>query len=394
VSNKSVSSKKILSRRKSLFGLGFVVGALLFFVAPGCSFDIAGQRVPSHAFTADSENFDVADDVVALHYYGVGGWGVKWRGEYLLTAPYFSNHGLVGMFGKRGPDTDAIRAGILNTPFAHAGMILVGHGHIDHAADIPGYSAVGLHSEQAGVIAGQTTLNMLAKIMPPNATFRCSESPSLDGIPLDDCLLPGFRITPLASDHAPNVKMLGFEFTLAEGSVDQPMSSPPSRPSAYKLGKTWAYLIDLLDESGDIVFRIHYMDAVAGAEESHIPSALIAEHPVDVHIACVPGYHYANNYPEWAIDQGEAGFVLMGHWEHFFHPRENRLKPVSFVLSENKLQNFVDRIEAAMAETYAPVRPINKSESDCPVDEERCGPLGETWALPIPGETYHFSASQ
>lgn len=366
------------------------IAITLFIIAPGCTVQVAGQRVPSHVLEADPDEFDVADDVAVLHYYGVGGWGVKWRDEYLLMAPYFSNHSLLGFYRDNGPVFDAVKEGVKNTPFPEAGLVLVGHGHVDHAADIPAYNAAGLETKQAGVIANSTTLNMLASMMPPNETFRCAEAPTTDGAPIENCTLTGFRITPLASAHAPNVKILGKSFTVSKGTVDQPYDHIPKSPSDYLLGATWAYLVDLLDADGNVVFRIHYMDAAAGADESHIPPGLLAERDVDVHIACVPGYNYVDRYPEWVIDQGNTGYVLMGHWEDFFRSREKRLKPVTFVLSESKLNDFVERIEDAMPADATSISPINKSGDDCPVESEVCGPRGEHWALPVPGETYHF----
>ncbi len=357
---------------------------------PACTIYVDEQRVPDYAIEASMDDFAIADDVAALHYYGVGGWGIKWRGEYLLTAPYFSNHGFLSYYGKNGPDVDAIRKGVRNTPFRDSGLILVGHGHVDHAADIPAFVDAGLPANQAGVIANQTTLNMLASLMPPNEAFRCAEAPLEDGKPIENCNLPGFRITPLASHHAPNIKLLGIPITVSKGSVEQPQEDLPDRPSGYRLGNTWAYLIDLLDENGEIVFRIHYMDAVAGSEHSGIPADLLAQHAVDVHIACVPGFAYVEDYPEWVMQQGETGYVILGHWEDFFQPRDDRLKPVSVVLSESKLNQFVDRIEASIVTDAVKVSPINKSPTDCPVDGEGCGPRGDVWAMPIPGETYHF----
>ena len=372
--------------------LVLIAGILVFLLIPGCAVYVAEQKVPDYVLESNMGDFDVPDDVAALHYYGVGGWGIKWRGQYLLTAPYFSNHGFLGLFGRNGPDLDALAKGVRNTPFADAGLILVGHGHVDHAADIPGYAATGLPANQAGVIANQTTLNMLAELMPPNESFRCAAAPKENAAPIDACALSGFRITPLASDHAPNVRFLGLEYTIAKGAVDEPLDRAPERPASYRLGNTWAYLIDLLDENGEIAIRIHYMDAVAGSEHGSIPAQLLQQHPVDIHIACVPGFQYVEDYPEWALQQGRAGYVLMGHWEDFFQSRDKRLKPVTAVLSEKKLNQFVQRIERGITEGTRRIDPLNKSGDDCPADTERCGPRGDSWALPVPGETYHFGA--
>lgn len=380
--------------RKVWIPLLISVGVTVFLLIPGCAIYVADQRVPTYALQANTGDFAVADDVAALHYYGVGGWGVKWRGEYLLMAPYFSNHGFLGFYGRNGPDLEAIRKGVRNTPFADTGLILVGHGHVDHAADIPAYADAGLPPNQAGVIANATTLNMLAELMPPNERFRCSEAPRDDATPISGCKLDGFRITPLASHHAPNVKILGKGFTVSTGTVDEPLNQAPERPSDYFAGMTWAYLIDLLDDKGEVVLRIHYMDAVAGSENSSIPADLLQERSVDIHIACVPGFAYVDDYPEWAIEQGEAGYVLLGHWEDFFRSRDKRLKPVTFVLSETKLNLFAERIENAIPQDADHIAPLNKSTNNCPADSELCGPRGDSWALPVPGETFHFKPKE
>ena len=365
------------------------LGALLLSM-PGCTLYVDQQKVPDFALVADPDDFIVAEDVAALHYYGVGGWGVKWRGDYLLTAPYFSNHGFLSYYAKNGPDLEAVRSGVRNTPFDEANMILVGHGHVDHAADIPAYADAGLPSRQAGIIANETTLNMLSSLMPPNESFRCAEAPQEDGQAIEGCTLDNIRITPLSSHHAPNIKVLGIPITVSKGTVDTPQDHIPERPSGYRLGDTWAYLIDLLDENGEVVFRIHYMDAVAGSEESRIPPEFLDDRAVDIHIACVPGFAYVNNYPEWVLEQGKAKYVMLGHWEDFFQPRDDRLKPVSVVLSQNKLNKFVDRIEAGISGDAESISPLNKSAGDCPADADQCGPRGDIWAMPVPGETYHF----
>lgn len=335
-------------------------------------------------------DFDAPDDVVVMHYYGVGGWGVQWRGRYLLLAPYFSNHGFLEIFVDRPPNLEAIREGVVNTPFSRAELILVGHGHVDHAGDIPGYLAAGLPSGRAGLIANRTTLNMLSGMLPPNEDFRCARAPEADAKPIEGCELRGFRITPLASAHAPNVVLVGWPFTAAEGSVERPRAEPPRSPSEYLLGDTWAYLIDLLDERGEVVFRIHYMDAAAGADEKRSLARLAREKSVDVHVACVPGYHYVSEYPEWAIEQGEARFVMLGHWEDFFRARQRRLKPVTFVLDERRLNDFVRRVEAAIPSATPSKNHASQRRDDCRTESAQCGPRGGSWALPVPGETFRF----
>jgi len=234
---------------------------------------------------------------------------------------------------------------------------------------------------------------MLAELMPPNEQFRCVEAPVGNATPIERCGLEGFRITPLVSHHAPNVQIQARGFTIATGKVDEALDHVPDRPGDYQAGETWAFLIDLLDEDGEIAFRIHYMDAVADSSQSGIPAHLIDDHKVDVHIACVPGFAYVEDYPEWVMEQGKTGFVLLGHWEDFFQPRDYRLKPVTWVLNEDKLNLFANRIVRSVSAEADDVTPLNKSSQQCPKDGDRCGPRGDRWAMPIPGETYQFKTN-
>jgi len=55
--------------------------------------------------------------------------------------------------------------------------------------------------------------------------------------------------------------------TVSTGTVEYPLESMPERPSDFLLGQTWAYLIDLLDAEGEVAFRIHYIDAIAGSDQ-------------------------------------------------------------------------------------------------------------------------------
>src|SRR5262245_22432935 len=105
-----------------------IVAALLF--AACAAPRLRGALLPRRALAATPEAFRAPPDVAVLHYYGAGGWGVLWRGEYLLLAPYFSNHGMMRLaLGGLQPDLAAIRRGFAGTPVAATKTILVGHGH-------------------------------------------------------------------------------------------------------------------------------------------------------------------------------------------------------------------------------------------------------------------------
>ena len=361
----------------------------------GCAHTIAGQQIPRQVLKPDPKDFASDEGVAVLHYYGSGGWGIQWGGSYIVTAPYFSNHVIASLLTQNlSPDVDAIKDGVRGTPFKDAKVILIGHGHIDHAGDVSGFFGdERLESGKPGLVADRSTMNELASL---RGNFGCWEAIDFDhtGQATQTCAVPRIRITPIHSAHAPHLKVFGVELADYGGYVKDPQSDLPTRAAGFKLGNTWAYLIDLMDKAGNIVFRIHYMDAAASPPHGLIPRQLL--HPsdgpgrdVDLFISCVPGYDIMDDYPEEAIIQHNVRYVMAAHWEDFFQPRTDTLKPVRVVLDDDDMTKFVQRVARLLPEARG-VRPLNKPADPCPADKP-CGPHGKAWTLPIPGETFRFA---
>ena len=217
-----------------------------------------------------------------LHYYGAGGWGIQWGETYLLTAPYFSNHGLGSIVAsealppmKLTPREGAVRAGLAGTPIAQTQAILIGHGHIDHVGDVPALFGEGLIESKPALIADQSTTNELAALA---SRFGCIESidSSGDGRPAVKCPLPRVRITPLHHAHAPNLRLAGQDVGFYGGSVERPSSVLPGHPTDFKVGETWGFLIDLSSGIGRIFFNL---DRASSAT----PECARRERPRSVH---------------------------------------------------------------------------------------------------------------
>jgi hypothetical protein len=359
---------------------------LLGGASSGCH-AVRGQPIPAHGRAARRTDFDAPPDVVVLHYYGVGGWGILWKGSYLLTAPYFSNHGyLASSIGEEAPKQDAIDAGFAGTPYDETSVILVGHGHVDHASDIPAYPFAQMPLRPT-LVADQSTINLLGdatrgKICAIPLVARGGAITIPTG---GACPTGNFRIQALPWAHAPHAacESTGLSVTVgdAQGTQASPLAQPPSRGNDWLVGRTWAFVIELLDQ-GRPVFRILYADAAAS--QSFVdPDALVSDAPTDVHIACVPGFDYVQGYPEEVIGRHHVKYVLAGHWEDFFRSRECRLAPVA-VLSDGKMDQFVGRAEAAIG-------PPSGNQPTHPTScHDDCGPAGDTWTVPIPGETLWF----
>jgi len=199
------------------------------------------------------------------------------------------------------------------------------------------------------------------------------------------------RITALHHAHAPHLNLVGLDVAAFGGFVKRPQTALPLRAPDFKLGNTWAFLIDLLDANGAVAFRIHYVDSSASPPHGVIPKALLAQRDIDVHIACVAGFEQSDSYPDAILEHGRAHYVLGAHWEDFFQPRPAPLMPLRQVLTEESMERFVTIVEQTLP-TVGRLEPINKSPEWC-APPRGCGPRGRGWSLPVPGETFQFATA-
>jgi hypothetical protein len=350
---------------------------------------VRGQHLPEYAVRAHPADFDQIDGTAVLHYYGAGGWGIQWGNTYVLAAPYFSNYSLTRLLAshtadavKLSPDVEQIRAGVVNTPIARTSVILLGHGHVDHSADVPALLTEGIIASKPVLIADRSTTNQLAAL---NDRFSCVapidyREPEADA---QRCPLERVRITPIHHAHAPHLELAGLAVAAFGGKVKEPMAQPPAHADDFKLGNTWAYLIDLLDERGRIALRIHYVDAAGDPPHGLAAKQLLAQRDVDVHIACVPGFEQTEDYPDAVLAWHKVKYVLLGHWEDFLQPFSWRLAPLRNVLDEAAIERFIKVVERDLP------RDAGVQPAPC-MHPGECGPRGAAWALPVPGETYRF----
>jgi hypothetical protein len=353
---------------------------------------VRGQKVPVRPFVANAADFTPEPGVAALHYYGAGGWGILWRGTYVVAAPYFSNHPLGSLLASstlRVPlkaDLEAIEQGTVGTPIATTRMLLIGHGHVDHSGDVPALFESKRISSRPVLMADRSTVNQLAAL---SKHFECVA-------PVDywqpeaastACPVPEVRVAPILNAHAPHLNVAGLEVAGYGGVVPEARTAPPDQAPDFKLGITWGYLIDLLDERGGIAFRIHYLDAVGTPPHGLAPKALVEGRDVDVHIGCVPGFEQSDYYPDAVLTHHKVKYVMLGHWEDFFQPRTAPLMPLRNVLDTAAIERFIDAVRRDLPKA------TGVAPRDACVAPRTCGPRGATWALPIPGETFRFATS-
>lgn len=290
---------------------------------------------------------DLSDGAPAIEftYLGSGGWIISHEGMQVVAAPLFTNPSFVrtGLLAVEA-DTIEIDRQMSRYDVSATRVILVGHGHYDHAMDVPRVAA--RHAPGARILANRTTANLYGTWS--GIADRIDVTNGHEGTVEQPGRWFGYgarvRVMALRSKHAPHFDGL----TLYQGTADVARDERPRNAAEWLDGETIAFLIDFLDGEGGIVQRIYYQDAVVAAPWGFAPDELIAEHPVDVAILVPATFDQVDWHPEAFVENLRPRRVLLGHWENFFVPIDEPTKAVMLT----DLGHFERRLERVFDGTW------------------------------------------
>ena len=348
---------------------------------PGPRYDFAHPPCPPAPAPGETPEAKTPDDAVVIRYLGAGGLFVGWRGSGLLTAPFFSNPGMLRVgLGRMRPDEEAIRRGLDGLPLERIGAILAGHSHYDHLGDlpwvadaVPGATLLVNRSGERALAPYRDRLGERLRILEDRAG-RWHRLEDADGR-----LLP-FRVLAVPSDHAPHAA--GILIMDGESQVlGREWKKVPYR--ALRTGRTYAFVIDLLAGVGvepEPRFRILYQDAASPAPADSLPGRPPDGRAYELAVLCMPSAHLVPPYPERVLARTAPRHALVIHYENFF--REwgpgHRFAPL---LTGNRADAFLERtaaaLDAAPASGGEPLEPV-------------CGPSAPRWTMPLVGEWLVF----
>ncbi len=307
-------------------------------------------------------------DIVAM---GVSGFlFVPWRDstQLVMTPPSITNPTLWWtvfgnwLFGSSA-DTARIARRLRDLPaagparLARVRAVLVGHGHYDHLMDLP-YLAPYLPN--ATVYGSRSVVNTLNAVPAfggvLSAASRLVSVDSLAGMSADQ---PGasivvsatVRMRAIAWEHAPNFG----NHVIARGNVAAPRSSLPRGLFGWKLGRVYAYAIDLLDPDGVVGSRIVVHDAGASPEVVRRAVAVIGTMPParsTVVILTAANFDQAPSYPDVLLASLAPQHVLLGHWEDFFRSPEKPERVVRGIRG----QQLIDIVQRFQGDRWTALR--------------------------------------
>ncbi len=293
-------------------------------------------------------------DIVAM---GVDGFLIiPWRDstQLVMTPPSYTNPTLTWilygnwLFGSH-PNSARIERRLRDLPTAgtdrlsRVRAVLVGHGHYDHAMDLP-YLA--RYLPNATVFGSSTVTNMLNPVREFRGQLVAIDSLAGHGAdaPGQSFLVGGMiRIRPIVWAHAPNFG----NHVIARGEFTTPAASLPRGVFGWKLGRVYAYTIDILAGDGTIGARIFVHDAGAPADVVRRATEVIATLPRarnTTAIVTAANYDQSPLYPALLLERLAPDHVLLGHWEDFFRSPEKPERVVPGIRGTSLIQ-IVQRVQ-------------------------------------------------
>jgi len=259
-----------------------------------------------------------------IRYLGAGGVLFRRGPDSIITAPFFSNPWIPSVaFGQIASHARTVDhyMGPIAADVRDTTVILVGHAHYDHLMDLPYITQT--YVPNATIYGSDTAKDILAPY--PSLAGR-------DVVSLEHDLAeahrsskwwpvppgstsPRVRFMAVRSQHAP----IFLHYQFVPGTYDKPLKEIPTKASEWKEGQTIAYVIDFLDDSGQVDFRIFYQDAGSTAPLGIPPDdEQVGTRRFDVAVLCMPGFDQVEGYPEAIVTRVNPRFIVGIHWENFF----------------------------------------------------------------------------
>jgi L-ascorbate metabolism protein UlaG (beta-lactamase superfamily) len=278
---------------------------------------------------------------VRFTYLGVAGLLIEAGGNALLTAPSFTHPRFMAVALPMWPihsDTALVdrelhrMLGLNFSALDEVQAILVGHSHYDHLMDVPVIARE--YTPHARIYGTLTTKRTLM-----GDAYLSRHSERIDSLyPSDSVIATAFhvgrwiytanrhmRFMAVQSSHAPNWWFI----TVAPCRERHDRKSLPRTAWGWCVGEPVSYVIDILDGAGKPSFRIFYQDAASRPVDVVLPPfASDDAHPIDVAIVCAGNFKKVESYPTVLLASLRPKYVIVAHWEDFFHSPDDTPTPV------------------------------------------------------------------
>jgi hypothetical protein len=330
---------------------------------------------------------------VSVRYLGSAGFLIRRGPAVLLTAPLFTNpFPLKHLFNLTASarlvkafvdDVNKKADGLASREFEDdlkaVSVVLSGHAHYDHLMDVPQVAKDYMSVNKPFILTNTTGKRIMAPFNLPGVVAL--NEPGANFVDFKDaaqctgsrlgCDMPNeagkwwpsgqgtatsrIRVYAVGSDHPP--QFLGILFF--PGCQRTAFTSPPVKFGDWKMGEVMAFMIDLLDTSGNVAFRIYYEDAPLPPCRSAPFEKLVTDngHNVDLAILCAGNFTEVPG-AETIVKKLRAQNVILAHWEWFFDETRYRNR----IIFELPPPNSVKQYRALVLQQLQQVQGISQPE--------------------------------
>lgn len=241
------------------------------------------------------------DSKLIIEYLGVSGFQIQHGRDVVLTDPFFSHQALSRVLSLRPlKHGQEIIEDNLKEEADKASAIFVGHGHFDHAMDIP-YIASN-RAKKAQIYGGPSVINLLSA----QKEIRDRLNPAIQGDEFRK--VPGSNVSfrSFESTHAPQLPHI----TLFNDSVEVVPDNLPVYAKDWRDDSTRTYFLKFDDDNKQEIFSVYIQGAAAEGKPD-------IEREVDVALLSAGSHKYEKNYPEDLLELLKPKIVIISHWENF-----------------------------------------------------------------------------
>ncbi len=316
------------------------------FNEAGIDLSIKKEKQVDLQLTTDFEG------TVKMAYLGCGGFAIDNGKQTILFDPFFSNSGFYKQLGKKSSFPEDIVSGMKAIEgFNPIKDIFNSHSHYDHLLDIP-YVHERFSESNAKVYGSKSMYYLLQNVIDPSKLNVINNPADYHQELQDDQwidVVPGMRVLPIISNHAPHFKALGIPFNFFNKDVDQPLTSYDSslaetKASNWKKGATYSFLIEIKDNKNKTI-RIFLQSSASDGYWGRLPKAYGDAISIDVALIGAASFNYTKDkvYPWQFLNEARPDWLVLCHWEDFFKPYQSEEK--KFVRFTNFKKFFSKLIE-------------------------------------------------
>ena len=300
-----------------------LVGAKIATIGKNIDHQVLNPYIINHATLPDGD--------IRIHFYGTSCFTFQYKGSTMLTDPFFSNPDFVQLTTGKYKNQAALIKDQLKT-LDSISLITITHGHYDHCLDVPAFSH--LFTSGSKLVCDKSIyyelkphlskLNTVENIAPTDASAQWIYS--TDSV---------FRVMPilsLHSDHFWKVKLFG-------GSYDSPLDSMPGPVWQWKEGKTYSFVIDVLD-NGNIHKRFFVGAGQIEEASLQILEGLADEKRFDIIFPAYWHHKKSKSNLDLLRERLQPEMVVVHHWNNFFKQPDEAIEAIRSTQLETTLESY------------------------------------------------------